>query len=42
MVTVLSGQASPDLDPAVTESVHQLQHRVARLRGVFDALRVDT
>jgi CheY-like chemotaxis protein len=42
MVTVLSGQAAAGPDPAVTESVHQLEHRVARLRGVFDALRVDT
>ena len=42
MVTVLSGQAEAGTDPAVTESVHQLEHRVARLRGVFDALRVDT
>jgi CheY-like chemotaxis protein len=40
MVTVLSGQADAGLDPAVTASVHQLEHRVARLRGVFDALRV--
>jgi CheY-like chemotaxis protein len=30
-------------DPAaVAESVRQLERRVARLRGVFDALRVDT
>jgi CheY-like chemotaxis protein len=42
MVTVLSGQAGAGPDPAVTESVQQLEHRVARLRGVFDALRVDT
>jgi CheY-like chemotaxis protein len=40
MVTVLSGQ--PAGGEAITESVHQLEHRVARLRGVFDALRVDT
>jgi CheY-like chemotaxis protein len=40
MVTVLSGQAAGG--EAITESVHQLEHRVARLRGVFDALRVDT
>jgi hypothetical protein len=39
---VLSGQAEAGTDPAVAESVHQLEHRVARLRGVFDALRVDT
>jgi CheY-like chemotaxis protein len=42
MVTVLAGQAAGGQDPAVTESVHQLEQRVARLRGVFDALRVDT
>jgi CheY-like chemotaxis protein len=40
MVTVLSGQAAAE--PAIAESMHQLEHRVARLRGVFDALRVDT
>jgi CheY-like chemotaxis protein len=42
MVTVLSGQTSADPDAAISESVRQLEHRVARLRGVFDALRVDT
>jgi CheY-like chemotaxis protein len=42
MVTVLSGQTSSAPDPAVSESMRQLEHRVARLRGVFDALRVDT
>lgn len=42
MVTVLAGQAAGGQDPAVTESVHQLEQRLARLRGVFDALRVDT
>jgi CheY-like chemotaxis protein len=47
MVTVLSGYSGPDNaarhDPAaIAESVHQLEQRVARLRGVFDALRVDT
>jgi CheY-like chemotaxis protein len=42
MVTVLCGQAEAAPDAAVTESVRQLEHRVARLRGVFDALRVDT
>jgi CheY-like chemotaxis protein len=42
MVTVLAGQAGGGQDPAVTESVHQLDQRVARLRGVFDALRVDS
>jgi CheY-like chemotaxis protein len=42
MVTVLADQADGGPDPAITESVRQLEHRVARLRGVFDALRVDT
>jgi CheY-like chemotaxis protein len=42
MVTVLSGQTASAPDPAITESVLQLEHRVARLRGVFEALRVDT
>jgi CheY-like chemotaxis protein len=42
MVTVLSAQTSSAPDPAVSESMRQLEHRVARLRGVFDALRVDT
>jgi len=42
MVTVLSGQTEAGPDPAIAESVHQLEHRVARLRGVFDALRVDS
>jgi CheY-like chemotaxis protein len=42
MVTVLSGQTETAPDPAIAESVHQLGHRVSRLRGVFDALRVDT
>jgi CheY-like chemotaxis protein len=42
MVTVLSGQTAGEPDLAVAESVRQLEHRVARLRGVFDALRVDT
>ena len=42
MVTVLSGQTSGGSDLAIAESMRQLEHRVARLRGVFDALRVDT
>jgi CheY-like chemotaxis protein len=41
MVTVLAGQTAGTAAPAVTESMRQLEHRVARLRGVFDALRVD-
>jgi len=42
MVTVLSARTSSAPDPAIAESMRQLEHRVARLRGVFDALRVDT
>jgi CheY-like chemotaxis protein len=42
MVTVLSGQAASAPDRTIAESVLQLEHRVARLRGVFEALRVDT
>ena len=42
MVTVLSGQAPGGSGSAISESVRQLEHRVSRLRGVFDALRVDT
>jgi CheY-like chemotaxis protein len=42
MVTMLSAQAADADASAIAESVHQLEHRVARLRGVFDALRVDT
>jgi CheY-like chemotaxis protein len=41
MVTVLSAQAAGTPDAGLAESVHQLEHRVARLRGVFEALRVD-
>ena len=42
MVTVLSGQAAAADGPGMAESVGQLEHRVARLRGVFDALRVES
>ena len=42
-VTVLSGQSDGAADPAaIAGSVVQLEERVARLRGVFDVLRVDT
>jgi CheY-like chemotaxis protein len=41
-VTVLSGQTASAPDRTIAESVLQLEHRVARLRGVFEALRVDT
>jgi CheY-like chemotaxis protein len=42
VVAVLSGQAAAADGAGITESVGQLEHRVARLRGVFDALRVDS
>jgi CheY-like chemotaxis protein len=42
MVMVLSGQIETAPGPAVAESVRQLDQRVTRLRGVFDALRIDT
>jgi CheY-like chemotaxis protein len=42
MVMVLSAEIETAPGPAVAESVRQLEQRVARLRGVFDALRVDT
>jgi len=41
MVTVLSGQTATSPDPAIVESMRQLERRVERLRGVFDALRVE-
>jgi hypothetical protein len=40
MVTVLSAQIAAAPDPAITQSMHQLEHRLGRLRNVFDALRV--
>jgi CheY-like chemotaxis protein len=42
MVTLLSGQASAGDGAGMADSVGQLEHRVARLRGVFDALRVES
>jgi len=42
LVTVLSGQASAGDGAGMADSVGQLEHRVARLRGVFDALRVES
>jgi len=41
LVAVLSGQTAAAPDPAITQSMHQLEHRVGRLRDVFDALRAD-
>ncbi len=40
LVTVLSGQTAAAPNPAITQSIHQLEHSVGRLRDVFDALRV--
>jgi len=40
LVTVLSGQTAAAPDPAITQSMQQLEDRVGRLRDVFDALRV--
>jgi len=42
MVTMLSGQAAAADGEGMAESVGQLEHRVARLRGVFDAMRVES
>jgi hypothetical protein len=40
MVTVLSEQIAAAPDPAIPQSMHQLEHRLGRLRDVLDALRV--
>jgi CheY-like chemotaxis protein len=40
LVTVLSGQAAAAPDPAITQTMHQLEDRLGRLRDIFDALRV--
>jgi CheY-like chemotaxis protein len=40
LVTMLSGQTATAQNPAITQSIHQLENRVGRLRDVFDALRV--
>jgi CheY-like chemotaxis protein len=42
MVMVVADEIETAPGPAIAESVRQLEQRVARLRGVFDALRVDT
>jgi CheY-like chemotaxis protein len=42
MVTLLSGQASAGDGAGMADSVRQLEHSVARLRGVFEALRVES
>ncbi len=38
-VTMLSAQIAGAPDPAITQSMHQLEHRLGRLRNVLDALR---
>ena len=40
LVTVLSGQTAAAPNPDITQSMHQLEDSVGRLRDVFDALRV--
>lgn len=40
LVAGIAGQVSAAPDPAIAGSVSQLEHRVAQLRGVVDALRV--
>ena len=40
LVTVLSGQTAAAPNSDITQSMHQLEHSVGRLRDVFDALRV--
>lgn len=40
LVTVLSVQTATGQDTAITQSMHQLEDCVGRLRDVFDALRV--
>ncbi len=40
LVTIITGQLAGSADPAIAQSVEQLEQRVAQLRGVFDALRV--
>jgi CheY-like chemotaxis protein len=40
LVTMLSRQTAATPDAAITQSMHQLEHGVGRLRDVFDALRV--
>ena len=40
LVTLVTGQLAGSADPPIAETVRQLEQRVARLRGVFDALRV--
>jgi CheY-like chemotaxis protein len=39
LVTVLAGQTAASPDFAITQSIRQLEHRVARLRDMIDALQ---
>ncbi len=41
LVTVLSGQTAATPDRDIAQSVHELEHRVGRLRDMADALRAD-
>jgi len=40
LIAVVAGRLNRMPDPAIAKSVSQLEHRVAQLRVVFDALRV--
>jgi CheY-like chemotaxis protein len=41
LVTVLSGQTAATPDHDIAQSMHELKHRVGRLRDIVDALRAD-
>jgi len=41
LVTVLSGQTAATPDRDIAQSMHELEHRVGRLRDMADALRAD-
>jgi len=41
LVTVLSGQTAATPDHDIAQPVHELEHRVGRLRDMVDALRAD-
>ncbi len=41
LVTVLSGQTAATPDHDIAQSMHELEHRVGRLRDMVDALRAD-
>jgi CheY-like chemotaxis protein len=40
VVTIITNQSKGLADPAISDSIGQLEHRVAQLRGALDALRV--